>query len=221
LNARLLSLSRPLLAEIQCLVGTCHNTQSGKIISKRAADGFPMQRLLLICAVIEKRLRLSLWNRDVYLNVVGGLRLSEPSTDCAVAVAIISSLTNTAIRPGTAFIGELGLGGELRGAKKMEQRIAEAMKVGFRRVIIPANPTSNVGEMRSKWSRIIQGIEVIPCHNLKEAIEAGLETNNVDDLISKQRRRCEVSVDVSNISPSDGDEENNSGLFDGDMDPTE
>jgi DNA repair protein RadA/Sms len=98
--------TRPILAEIQCLVGGAINFEgSGKVNPRRTADGFPIQRLLLICAVIEKRLKLALWNRDVYLNVVGGLRVQEPSADLAVAATVISSLTATPIQAATAFIG--------------------------------------------------------------------------------------------------------------------
>eukprot|EP01031_Cornospumella_fuschlensis_P020310 gene20310-24902_t len=127
--------SRALLAEVQCLVS--YSYANGKVAARRAADGFPIQRLLLICAVIEKRLRLSLGSRDVYLNVVGGLRISEPTADLAVAMAIVSSLTSIAIQPATVFIGELGLGGELRGGKRVEQRVGEAAARGFRRIILP------------------------------------------------------------------------------------
>lgn len=90
--------SRCLLAEVQCLVGTTHSNSNVKMSSKRASDGFPIQRLLLLLAVIEKRLRLTLWNRDVYLNIVGGLSINEPSADLAVAVAIVSSLLSIPAR---------------------------------------------------------------------------------------------------------------------------
>ena len=108
-----------------------------KISPRRASDGFPMQRLQLICAVIEKRLKLSLWNRDVYLNVVGGLRVSEPASDLAVAVTITSSLVGMKIKAGICFIGEIGLSGEIRRVKGLEIRIAEAVKMGFTTIIIP------------------------------------------------------------------------------------
>lgn len=108
-----------------------------KISPRRASDGFPMQRLQLICAVIEKRLKLSLWNRDVYLNVVGGLRVSEPASDLAVAVTITSSLVGMKIKAGICFIGEIGLSGEIRRIKGLEIRIAEAVKMGFTTIIIP------------------------------------------------------------------------------------
>lgn len=98
---------RPILAEIQCLVGGPKQpSPSGMVApSRRAADGFPTQRLQLICAVIEKRLRLPLWNRDIFLNVVGGLKVNEPLADLAVAATIVSSLTNLPIKAATAFIG--------------------------------------------------------------------------------------------------------------------
>ena len=108
-----------------------------KISPRRASDGFPMQRLQLICAVIEKRLKLSLWNRDVYLNVVGGLRVSEPASDLAVAVTIASSLVGMKIKAGICFIGEIGLSGEIRRIKGLEIRIAEAVKMGFTTIIVP------------------------------------------------------------------------------------
>ena len=81
------------------------------ISPRRASDGFPIQRMLLLCAVIEKRLKLSLWSRDVYLNVVGGLRISEPAADLAVVVAVVSSLTGLRVQPGMAFVGEWGCEG--------------------------------------------------------------------------------------------------------------
>ena len=108
-----------------------------KINPRRAADGFPLQRLQLLCAVLEKRLKLSLWSRDVYLNVAGGLKISEPASDLAVAVTIVSSLVCMNIIPGIAFIGEIGLSGEIRCVKSIEIRVAEAIKMGFTTIIIP------------------------------------------------------------------------------------
>ena len=119
--------SRPLLAEIQCLVST--QAPQAKFNTKRMSDGFPIQRLLLILAIIEKRLHLPLWSRDVYVNVAGGLRISEPSCDLAVAITVISSMTGTKVRPGTVLIGELGLGGEIRGGRGLDARVSEARKV--------------------------------------------------------------------------------------------
>ena len=105
---------RPLLAEIQSLVNGRpeFNPNSGNnrvAPPRRTADGFPLQRLQLICAVIEKRLLLPLWDKDVYVNVVGGLRVSEPSADLAVAISVISSALEEPIRPMVAFVGEIGI----------------------------------------------------------------------------------------------------------------
>lgn len=103
LNARIV---RPILAEIQCLVSSKKQYGDGVTSApRRTADGFPFQRLLVICAVIEKRLRLPLWNRDIFLNVVGGLKVFEPLSDLAVAITLISSLTNIPVKASTAFIG--------------------------------------------------------------------------------------------------------------------
>ena len=127
-----------------------------KISPRRASDGFPMQRLQLICAVIEKRLKLSLWNRDVYLNVVGGLRVSEPASDLAVAVTITSSLVGMKIKAGICFIGEVGLSGEIRRIKGLEIRIAEAVKMGFTTIIVPDLGPKNPFKKKkiSNFSRI-------------------------------------------------------------------
>ena len=101
-----------MLAEIQSLVNNhpSYASSAGRppIPAKRASDGFPIQRLLLICAVVEKRLGLSLHSKDIYLNVVGGLRVSEPSADLAVAMSVLSSALEEPIIARTAFIGELG-----------------------------------------------------------------------------------------------------------------
>lgn len=150
-----------------------------KVNAKRAADGFPIQRLLLLCAVIEKRLNIPLFFRDVYLNVVGGLRISEPSADLAVSMAIISSVKEDPIIAGTAFIGEVGLRGELRGGKRIEQRISEAVKAGCRRVIIPKTFSSTTKTQPTYHKR--EGVEVIPCENLATAMRHGLTKGGKSD----------------------------------------
>ena len=166
--------SRCLLAEVQCLVGQSPQYQSTmKFSAKRASDGFPIQRLLLLCAVLEKRLKLRLSSRDVYINIVGGLSLSEPSADLAISMAIISSLLSIPVHPATAFIGEIGLGGEIRGGKRIEQRIMEAVKLGFQRIILPKSA------IRSKTIEMMKikdgtAYELFPCDHLEEAAEKGL-----------------------------------------------
>lgn len=197
--------SRPILAEIQCLVSTTYAGANAKVNAKRTSDGFPIQRMLLICAVIEKRLKLSMWSRDVYLNVVGGLRLQEPSADLAVAVAIVSSYFGVPIKPATAFIGEIGLGGELRGGKRIEQRITEAIKLGFTTIIVPKNAGYNANKNRhvavkAQTSTGVNSVEVnkietgrevntVNCENLYSALVAGLDHVDVPGLLAKKDRR--------------------------------
>lgn len=227
--------SRPILAEIQCLVGRTYtggNTggQTVKISAKRTADGFPLQRMLLICAVIEKRLRLSMWSRDVYLNVVGGLRLQEPSADLAVAAAIVSSYLGVSIRPATAFIGEIGLGGELRGGKRIEQRISEAAKLGFRRIVIPRSTGFQNQKKKGAVSKVssiagstgdptaapassaayssTSNVEIVPCGSLWEALVAGLHHPDVGSLLNQQSRKKRVGAIYNSWASSnrnDGD----------------
>ena len=128
------------MMEVQCLVSNIAGPYDTgiKIIPRRTADGFSLQRLFLLCAVIEKRLHLPLSRADIFLNVVGGLKLTEPTSDLAVAMTIVSSLSGIAVKRGVAFIGEIGLRGELRdGCKYCDRRIIEAEKIGFTTIIIP------------------------------------------------------------------------------------
>jgi len=125
--------SRPLLVEIQALVSRTHFGTP-----RRLATGVDPQRLALISAVLEKRLGVSLWDQDIYLNVVGGLQVEEPAADLAIAGAILSSLFGRPIAPSTVIFGEIGLGGEVRSAMFAEIRLKEASVLGFKRGIIPA-----------------------------------------------------------------------------------
>src|SRR2546430_310764 len=125
--------SRPLLVEIQALVSRTHFGTP-----RRLATGVDPQRLALISAVLEKRLGVSLWDQDIYLNVVGGLQVEEPAADLAIVGAILSSLFGKPIGPSTVTFGEVGLGGEVRSAMFTEIRLKEASLLGFKRVILPA-----------------------------------------------------------------------------------
>jgi predicted ATP-dependent protease len=208
-----------------------------KIAPRRATDGFPLQRLQLICAVIEKRLKLSLWNRDVYLNVVGGLRLSEPAADLAVAVTISSSLVGMKIRAGIAFVGEVGLGGEIRGVRGVDMRVAEALKMGFTTVIVPqvgpktqkkkvaqnvSTNDRNVNEPNPKRdnrgsSPLSDG--VIPCSTLFEALTIALDVGSFDDILDKLRSNTRKKKKASNGNQSESvryGSENRSGGRSGD-----
>ncbi len=124
--------SRPLLVEIQALV-----TESNAQIPRRSANGVDPNRLLLLTAVLSKRLGLPLANRDVFVNVVGGLKISEPAADLAVAMAVVSSSQNVPVPADLAVIGEIGLSGELRSVAQLERRLAEAESLGFRRALVP------------------------------------------------------------------------------------
>ncbi|HQZ69902.1 MAG: DNA repair protein RadA [Anaerolineae bacterium] len=124
--------SRPLLVEIQALV-----TESNAQIPRRSANGVDPNRLLLLTAVLGKRLGLPLANRDVFVNVVGGLKISEPAADLAVALAVVSSSQNAPVPSDLAIIGEIGLSGELRSVAQLERRLAEAEGLGFRRALVP------------------------------------------------------------------------------------
>ncbi|MGQ0764932.1 MAG: DNA repair protein RadA [Gemmatimonadota bacterium] len=121
--------TRPLLVEIQALA-----TRAGYGTPQRVAAGLDGRRLALLLAVLEKRAGLPFGQLDVFVNVVGGLRMSEPSGDLAVAAALASSVRDTALAPRSAFIGEVGLGGEVRPVAQLERRLAEAAQLGLNQV---------------------------------------------------------------------------------------
>src|SRR5258708_38567741 len=104
---------------------------------RRTATGFDTSRLHLVTAVVGRRLGMPLHDQDVYLNVVGGLRVDEPSADLAAALAIVSSVRDRAIPADLVAVGELGPSGELRGVGQLEQRLREAAKVGFGPALVP------------------------------------------------------------------------------------
>ena len=124
--------ARPLLVEIQALV---NQTNFG--YPKRAASGFDLNRLNLLVAVLEKRTKLSLADKDIYVNVVGGLKLSDPAADLAVAMAVASASAGRSLGDSAVVFGEVGLGGEVRSAQGWHTRIKEAKKLGFTYAIAP------------------------------------------------------------------------------------
>ena len=155
--------SRPILAEVQ---GLAANTNYGN--ARRMANGMDYNRLAMIIAVLEKRAGYYFSNCDTYVNVVGGLKLDEPATDLSVALALISSLKDTPIREDTLAIGEIGLGGELRSVSYCEQRIKEAERLGFSRIIIPKY------NLKSLSVNIKGDIEIIGARNINEAYNAAV-----------------------------------------------
>lgn len=128
---------RPLLVEIQALV-----TKSYAPLPRRSSAGVDNNRLQLLVATLSKRLNLPLGDKDIFVNVTGGLRVTEPAVDLAVCMAIISSLADKTIPLGVAFVGEVGLLGELRAVRQLEKRVGEAKKLGFSRVISSENSQS-------------------------------------------------------------------------------
>jgi len=150
--------TRPIIAEIQALV-----SPTSFPAPRRTANGIDYNRLCLIIAVLEKRLGLKFYQNDVYMNVIGGLYLNEPASDAAIALALISSLTDKAVPDELIAIGELGLSGECRAVSNLEQRVKEAARLGFTKAVIPAK---NI-EKRN----IDSNIELIPIHSIYEAIK--------------------------------------------------
>ena len=147
--------SRALLLEIQALTST---TNFG--YPKRTTAGFDNNRLQLLTAILSKRAGLNLSNQDIYVNVVGGIKVDEPAADLAVALSIVSSLKDTVMRD-TVVVGELGLSGEVRFVPNLEKRIKEAEKLGFKKIICPKTKLSAKNK-----------IEVLQVKTLAEAIKA-------------------------------------------------
>jgi DNA repair protein RadA/Sms len=125
--------TRPILVEIQALTSYTNNPQP-----RRTANGFDPNRLTMLVAVLSKRVGLPLFNQDIYVNVVGGLRITEPAADLAVATAIASSFRNQRIDSALALVGEIGLSGELRSVSQLDRRLSEAAKLGFGRALYPS-----------------------------------------------------------------------------------
>ncbi|NNE34849.1 MAG: DNA repair protein RadA, partial [Rhodothermales bacterium] len=128
--------TRPMLVEIQALV-----TDSSYASPQRAATGFDGRRLQMLLAVLEKRQGLRVSSQDVFVNVAGGLKLSEPAADLGILMAVASSLLDRPLPPDTAIIGEVGLGGEVRSVSQISVRIREAEKLGFRAAVVPSRGT--------------------------------------------------------------------------------
>lgn len=129
--------TRPILVEVQALTA---NTASAQ--PRRTVNGFDMNRLLVIIAVLSKRAGFPLFSQDVYVNVVGGLRITEPAADLAVAIAIASSYRNQRVKSNLVLVGEVGLSGELRNISQIERRMGEAAKLGFTMSLIPSTAAS-------------------------------------------------------------------------------
>lgn len=153
--------TRPVLVEIQALVSP---TMFGN--AKRMATGIDYNKVSLIMAVLEKRVGLMLQNQDAYLKAAGGVKLDEPAVDLAVAVSVASSYRDKPTKSTDCFIGELGLTGEIRRVARIEQRVQEAAKLGFKRIFIPKN---NEGA----W-KIPKDVQVVGVETIGEALKKAL-----------------------------------------------
>ena len=148
--------TRPILIEIQALVD-----ESKQNSPKRLAVGLENNRISMILAVLNKHLQMSCHSHDVFLNVVGGVKITEPGVDLAVLIAIASSLQNELIVDKTIIFGEVGLGGEVRPVVRGQERIQEAEKLGFKRIILPRKNLPKKSQ---------SGVNLIPIDNVKSAI---------------------------------------------------
>jgi len=153
--------TRPILVEIQALVAPTYFPSP-----RRMCTGVDFNRTLMILAVLEKRAGLALGNKDVFVNVAGGLRLVEPAVDLAIALAIASSLMDAPLDDTAIALGEVGLAGEIRGASQVDRRLKEAARLGFEKAIV-AKRTARKAEGES-------GIRTVGVSSLAAAIEAAL-----------------------------------------------
>lgn len=156
--------TRPILAEVQALV-----TKTAFPVPRRTATGFDYNRLALLTAVIEKRLGLNLSTSDIFINVVGGLKVDEPSSDLAACLSIISGYRDIIIGDKTIAIGEIGLAGECRAVGSIENRVREAVRLGFDTIIIPMR---NYERAKSKIEQIKGDAHIIPVKSLFDCLKA-------------------------------------------------
>lgn len=151
--------SRPLLIEIQALVGTTSYPSP-----RRVSNGIDYNRLLQILAVLEKRIGLNLSKQDVYVNVIGGLEIDEPAADLGVALAVATCARDVCVSPDTVIVGEIGLSGEIRAINNLDKRIKESEKLGFKKIIVPHTNTLKKEEFKN--------INIVQVKRLIDAITA-------------------------------------------------
>jgi len=158
--------SRPLLLEIQSLT----NKANPSYPPRRVANGFDLNRLHMLLAVLEKRASQKASDQDVFVNVAGGIRITEPAADLGLALSIAGNLNDVPLPGGTVVIGELGLAGEVRRVSQLQRRLQEAARHGFTRALIPAAPRSVQTNQRA--GRPISGLDVVEVRTLADAFSA-------------------------------------------------
>jgi DNA repair protein RadA/Sms len=150
--------TRPLIAEIQALV-----TNTSFPSPRRMANGVDYNRLCMLIAVLEKRLRLKFAVQDAYINVVGGLKIDEPSCDLAVVLSLISSYKDIPVDNNIVAMGEVGLSGELRQVNNIDMRVMEAARLGFKKIVLPHKNTVNIKDL--------ENIEIIYIKSIFDALD--------------------------------------------------
>ncbi len=149
--------SRPLLCDVQALTA-----QSWYGTPRRTVEGADTGRVALLLAVLEKRAGLKTYNQDVYINVAGGLELSEPAADLALCVAVASSLKDQAVDPAIAVMGEIGLSGEIRAIPQCDRRVAECARLGFTKVVIPRENARRINKP--------EGVQILAVDTLMQVV---------------------------------------------------
>jgi len=149
--------SRPILIEVQALVSS-----SGYSVPQRTATGFDYKRLAILIAVLEKKIGIHLSKFDVFLNIAGGIRIDEPSIDLAAAMSICSSFRDYSIDPDMLILGEIGLSGEIRAISFADRRIQEAVKLGFKKIVLPK---SNLKNFKQNGA-----LQYIPVESIHDAV---------------------------------------------------
>ncbi len=149
--------TRPILIEVQALVSS-----SGYSVPQRTATGFDYKRLAILIAVLEKKIGIHLSKFDVFINIAGGIKIDEPSIDLAAALSICSSFKNTSIDADMLILGEIGLSGEIRAISFADRRIQEAVKLGFKKIVLPKSNLKNFKQSKE--------LEYIPVENIQDAI---------------------------------------------------
>ena len=154
--------TRPVLVEVQALV-----TRATYGTPERKVSGVDRNRVPMLLAVLDRRGGLQLGGQDVFVNAAGGVQVAEPAADLAIALAIASSFTDKPLAPKSVFVGEIGLGGEIRAVSQIEARIAEAGRIGFKRAFVPAECSKAVAGRKT--------LDIVPVSNIIEALD-GLTT---------------------------------------------
>jgi DNA repair protein RadA/Sms len=154
--------TRPILVEVQAL---CSTSAFG--LPRRTANGVDVNRMLLIVAVLSKRLGLKLGDQDVFVNVIGGLHIGEPAADVSIAASIASSVRDAPVGADLALVGEVGLSGELRAVGQLPSRLREAAKLGFRRAVIPKTYRQS--------DELPGNIEILTARSVGEALEIAMK----------------------------------------------